>query len=90
VISKDVVVSTVFPGEIFGWSALIPPNHATAGALAITPSKVLGFDIQALKSQLEANPAFVYLITLKIAQVIRGRLRNMRTETLAETLGERV
>ena len=31
-INHDVVVSTVRSGNIFGWSALVPPRRSTAGA----------------------------------------------------------
>lgn len=39
--TKDVTVSTVGTGDVFGWSGLIPPHKATAGAKAIMPCRVL-------------------------------------------------
>jgi CRP-like cAMP-binding protein len=35
-ITEDITVSTVSPGQIFAWSALIPPHKSTAGAIAET------------------------------------------------------
>ena len=39
--TKDITVSTVGTGGVFGWSALIPPHEATAGAKALTPCRAI-------------------------------------------------
>lgn len=83
-ITRDVTVSTVGAGEMFGWSALVPPNISTANAKALTACRVLEVDYQALESIIEEDCCFGHLLTLKAAQVIRGRLRDRRIENLAE------
>ena len=80
----DITVSILGPGKTFGWSALIPPNFSTANAKAITDSRVLKFDIAKLQPAIDADCCFGHLLTLKAAQVVRQRLRDMRMETLAE------
>ncbi len=80
---KDVTTSTVRTGDIFGWSGLIPPHKATAAVKAIMPCRVLAFNSRELWQLFEDDCRFAFVMTLKGAQVIRERLRNMRIETLA-------
>ena len=83
-ITRDVKVSTVGEGEIFGWSALIPPNRSTANVKALTSCRVLVFDYQELQPIIDEDCCFGHLLTLKAAQIIRNRLRDKRVESLAE------
>jgi CRP-like cAMP-binding protein len=81
--AQEVTVATVGPGEMFGWSALIPPNISTAGAKTKTDCLVIEFNYQDLEPLFEEDDRFAYLMTLKAAQTIRGRLQNMHIESLA-------
>ena len=81
--TRDVVVSTVGPGDVFGWSGLVPPHKATAGAKAVTPCRVVSFDCKKLMEEFEKDCAFGYLMTQKAAQVISERLRDVRIESLS-------
>jgi len=83
-ITKEVTVSTAGEGEVFGWSALIPPNLSTASVKALTPCRVLVFDYQELQPIIDEDCCFGHLLTLKAAQTIRDRLRDRRVENLAE------
>ena len=80
---KDVTVSTAGSGEIFGWSALIPPVTATAGASALTLCRVVAFDCDEILRKFDQDPHFAYALTRNAAQVIRQRLRDMHVESLA-------
>ena len=80
-----VVVSTVRSGNIFGWSALVPPSKSTAGAKAGTPCRVVSFNCAALGPLCDEDHEFGHLMTQKAARVIRDRLRDMRVESLAVT-----
>lgn len=79
---RDVTVSTVGTGEVFGWSALLPPPEASAGAKAITPCRLVAFDAQVLQAMFEDDWQFGYDMTQKMAGVLRQRLRDVRIETL--------
>jgi CRP/FNR family cyclic AMP-dependent transcriptional regulator len=81
--TKDVTVSTVGNGEVFGWPGLIPPHEANASAKALTDCRVVAFDCEDLLESFEENPRFGYKLTLRAAQVMRERLRDMRIESLA-------
>ena len=82
-IAEDVTVSTVSPGQIFAWSAMIPPNVSTASATATVPGRVIAFDCEKLMQAFQQEPNFGYLMLQKVAGVIRGRLRDMRIQSLA-------
>lgn len=81
--TEEAVISAIGPGEVFGWSSLVPPYQASAGVKALTPTHVLAFDAPKLRTMFEQDCHFGYLMILKLAQVIRGRLRDLRIESLA-------
>ena len=86
--TKDVTTSTLRTGDVFGWSGLIPPHEATAGAKAIMPCRVLSVNCRELWQIFEADCRFGSAMILKGAQVIRERLRDMRIETLSNLVSE--
>jgi CRP-like cAMP-binding protein len=81
-ITKDVTVSTAGTGDIFGWSALIPPVNATAGASALTSCRTVAFNCDEILRSFERDPHFAYALTRNAAQVIRRRLRDVHIESL--------
>jgi CRP-like cAMP-binding protein len=81
---KGLTVSTVNGGNVFGWSALVPPHHSTAGAKALSPCRILAFNCEQLRPQFNKDPRFAYMMLLKAARIIRDRLRDRRVESLAE------
>ena len=80
--TKDIVISEVIPGDIFGWHGIVPPFEARAGAKALTPCKVIAFDSKLLMDEFEKDCRFGYIMTQKAAQIISERLRDLRIETL--------
>lgn len=81
--TRDVVVSTVGPGEVFGWSALVPPNTATASAKALTSCRVVSFRCDDLSRVFAEDCRFGYLVMQKATQIVRGRLHDMHIQSLA-------
>lgn len=82
-INKEVTVCTLGNGEIFGWSAIVPPYKSTASARAIRMSRIVAFDCTKLRPQYKEDCHFAYMMLLKASQVIRQRMRDMRMESLA-------
>ena len=80
---EPVTVSTVGVGDIFGWSALIPPHESTANAIAASPCRVIAVDCENLHSAFAQDCEFHKLMVIKAAQTVRSRLRDMRIESLA-------
>jgi CRP-like cAMP-binding protein len=81
--TKNVTISTVGTGDVFAWSALIPPYTATASGTALTNCQVVAFDAVKLLKLFEEKPDFGYLMSVKAGQLIRNRLRDLRIESLA-------
>lgn len=82
-INKATTVSTIGTGEVFGWSALVPPFTSTASTKAIRSSRIVAFDCTKLRPIFKEDCQFAYLMLLKASQVIRQRMRDMRIESLA-------
>ena len=86
--TREIVVTVIGPGNMFGWSGLIPPYITTAGARAERDSRIIAFDCRQLRTLFEENCHFGYRMTVKAAQAIRDRLRDMRIETLSQTVAQ--
>lgn len=82
-VTKEIATSSVTRGDIFGWSALLPPFRATAKARALSPCRLATFNSRELRSKMEEDCAFGYVLMEKIAQLVRDRLQDSRVETLA-------
>ena len=85
--TKDIIISTVGPGEVFGWSGLVPPHEATASAKAKNACWVVAFDGVQLREKFNADCEFGYVMLQKAAQVSRARLRDLRIESLSSLIG---
>lgn len=83
IIETQTVVSTVGPGEVFGWSGMVAPHAATSAAKALAESQIVSFDCLELQKALEADCQFAFLMMQKMAQVVRDRLKDMRIESLS-------
>lgn len=86
IVTKDVSISTVGTGDVFAWSALIPPHTATAGGTALSTCQVVKFDAAKLLALFEEQSDFGYTMIVKAGQIVRDRLRDLRIESLAATL----
>jgi len=80
---ENVLVSTVGPGDLVGWSALIPPHEATASVKALVESQVIVLDGEKLRAVFAQDRNFECKMTMKVAQVIRQRLTARQVESLA-------
>lgn len=84
--TNDVVVTTVGPGEIFAWSALLPPHKATASGKTTTLAHLVVFNGPILMQKFVEDPAFGFVMTQKVAGVMRERLQALRIESLASLM----
>ena len=51
----DQTVVTIEPGELVGWSAVVPPYRASANAVALEPTRLLAFDAARLRDLLATD-----------------------------------
>ena len=85
---KDVPVNTIESGDFFGWSGLIPPYQATASAIAMMPSRVISFSCEELLRAFQEDCQFGYLMTQKVAKIVRQRVQDLQIELLAGIDGQ--
>ncbi|HSC26872.1 MAG TPA: cyclic nucleotide-binding domain-containing protein [Vicinamibacterales bacterium] len=81
---QDVLVEERLPGQMLGWSALIPPHRFTLKATAPLESEVIGFARAALFAHFAANPQVGYQVTRNVGGVIGQRLQILQAMWLRE------
>lgn len=67
-------IYTVGEGEIFGWSALVPPHRLTASARCEGKTEVMMIDGKELIGFLEKNRNAGYLVMKNLSGLISSRL----------------
>ena len=72
-------------GNLFGWSALVPPRRYTSTAKALENSRVLSIAGKDMEGLLKRYPSFGLLFLQRLSSVIATRLYHTRS-LLAETL----
>jgi CRP-like cAMP-binding protein len=72
-------------GELFGWSALVPPKKYTATAKALGDCRVLSIPGKDLERFFRRHPSCGWLFLKKLSTLIATRLHRTRT-FLAENL----
>lgn len=78
-----VVVETLGPGELLGWSWLFEPHRWHLGAEVREPVEAWEFDAAAVRAAIEEDPAFGLAMTRCVASVAIGRrLRACRIRLL--------
>jgi len=84
IIETELVFETLEPGEIFAWSALIPPHQLTSTARCTASTRVMALPAEALTGLFERAPQAGMVFMQRLAEVIAQRLR-LRTDKLIES-----
>ncbi len=71
---QDLTVEEKGPLEVVGWSALMPPHHATLSARALLDSELFVLPGDALKAALDREPTLGLRVMSNLAAVIGRRL----------------
>jgi CRP/FNR family transcriptional regulator, cyclic AMP receptor protein len=77
-----VTILTVEPGDIVGWSAIVPPHRGTANAVAIEPVRVLELPGERLRSLLRSDHALAASVYPRVLQAVSRRLAATRMQLL--------
>ena len=81
---EDILVDERLPGQMLGWSALVPPYRFTLSATAPLETEVIALPREALCAFCEASPAVGSKIGLNLAIVVGNRLQLMQAMWLRE------
>lgn len=86
--TREVTVSIVDVGDLFAWSALVPPFKATSNARAISRCRLLALRAAELRQLFELDPRFGYEVMVRVAQVARDRIQDLHYESLSGALAD--
>jgi CRP-like cAMP-binding protein len=77
-----LTVDTVGPGEIAGWSWLLPPHRWHFTGRAVDPVRAVQFDGACLRGKCEHDPVLGYDLLTRFAQVLVERLQATRFQLM--------
>ena len=77
-----LTIQTVGPGEVVGWSWLVPPRRWTLDGRVLKTTVAFEVDGDALRRSLETHPAAGYRFLSRLLPVIAERLENTRLQLL--------
>ena len=77
-----VTILTVEPGDIVGWSAVVPPHRSTSDGVAIEPVRLLQLPGDRLRNLLRADHALAASVYPRILQAVARRLAATRFQLL--------
>ncbi|MCS6784979.1 MAG: cyclic nucleotide-binding domain-containing protein [Candidatus Caldarchaeum sp.] len=73
---------TLGPGEVLGWSSLVPPYRKTAGATVVENTLAISFDSEKILRMIEEDKSFGCEIYKKIVEIVGDRLKAARLRLL--------
>lgn len=71
-------IETVGPGEVLGWSWLVPPYRWQFDARALSPVLAFVLDGDCLRKKLESDPGLGYQVLKRFTPIIAERLQATR------------
>jgi CRP-like cAMP-binding protein len=80
--TRRELVTTLTPGDIFGWSAVVQPHVYTASAICASPVRAVGFGGSDLRTLFSVDHKLCYTITTRICRVIAMRLCATRLQMI--------
>jgi CRP/FNR family transcriptional regulator, cyclic AMP receptor protein len=77
-----VIVQTLGPRDLLGWSWLVPPHRWHFTATASTPVQAVEFDTAQLRELADTDPDMGYRLSLGLFEVVLARLQSARSRLL--------
>ena len=75
-------IMTVEPGDVFGWSAVLPPAIATSTCVAVAPSVAILFDGFGLLMALQEDDELAAIVYQRLLVTVARRLSATRVQLL--------
>jgi CRP/FNR family cyclic AMP-dependent transcriptional regulator len=75
-----LTILTVEPGDIFGWSAVVPPHRSTSTVVAVTDTVALAFEAELLRRRLADDPALAAAFYRVLLAAVARRLTATRLQ----------
>lgn len=77
---QAVNIQLLGPGEVVGWSWLVPPHHWRFDARATTAIEAIEIDGEGMRSACERDPRFGSEVLRRCAHILALRLEMMRIQ----------
>ena len=77
-----LTILKVEPGDVIGWSAVVPPYRATSTATAVGPVRLLAFDAAELRHLLASEPDLAAEVYPQVLKAVARRLQGTRLQLL--------
>jgi CRP/FNR family transcriptional regulator, cyclic AMP receptor protein len=77
-----LVIDSMDPGDVLGWSWLVAPYRNFCDARAVTPVSATALDGACLRGKCEATPELGYQLLKRVAAVMYQRLQSTRIRLL--------
>lgn len=78
----QVSIVTIEPGDVVGWSALVPPYRATSTAVVLVDSELAQFDGPQLREAIDTDPALATQLYPVLLKAVARRLEGTRLQLL--------
>lgn len=79
---EDPTILTVDPGDVFGWSAVLPPAIATATGITVQPTTAVLFDGERLSRALTTDCDLASTLYRRLLVSVARRLGATRVQSL--------
>lgn len=79
---QDRTILTVDIGDVFGWSAVLPPAIATSTGIAVAPSRAILFDGDGLRTALAIDCELAAAVYQRLLVSVARRLTATRVQLL--------
>jgi len=77
-----IPITIISSGGAFGWSALVRPYLLTASVVALSRTRVLGIERDALLALMRADPSMGIAVMEDVASVAASRLRSLELDMI--------
>jgi len=77
-----LTILTVEPGDVVGWSAVVPPYRATSTAVALVESELAAFDGNELRATLAQDDSLAAAFYPLLLKAVARRLEGTRLQLL--------
>jgi len=84
----QVSIVTIEPGDVVGWSAMVPPYRATSTAVVLTDTELAQFDGPRLRELIANNAELAAQLYPVLLKAVARRLEGARLQLL-DLFGER-
>ena len=78
----SIPIQTLWPGDILGWSWLVPPHHYRFDGRALEQTRAIALDGTCLRAKCEEDHDLGYELLKRFAQVMVGRLEATRLQLM--------